>query len=72
MTANPCQAKTTTFFQLLDKTPGLDGRDNRGKKTFHCLVLSRLVLVLCCGRDGKLYSLHRHIVNHFMPFVRLS
>ena len=29
------------------------------------LVLTKLVLALCCGRDGNLSSLHRHIVNHF-------
>ena len=65
MTTTPCQAKTTTFYQLLDQTPGLDGRDNRGKKHPIALVLTGLVLALCCGRDGKLSGLHRHIVNHF-------
>ena len=28
-------------------------------------MLNGLVLALCCGRDGKLSGLHRHIVNHF-------
>jgi predicted transposase YbfD/YdcC len=65
MTPTPCTAKTTTFFQLLNQTPGLDQRDNRGKRYPIGLVLSGLVLALCCGRDGKLSSLHRHIVNHF-------
>ena len=65
MTATPCLAKTTTFYQLLEQTPGLDGRDNRGKRQSMALVLTGLVLALCCGRDGKLSSLHRHIVNHF-------
>ena len=65
MTTTPCLAKTTTFYQLLEQTPGLDGRDNRGKKHSIALVLTGLVLALCCGRDGRLSSLHRHIVNHF-------
>ena len=65
MTATPCLAKATTFYQLLEQTPGLDGRDNRGKKHSIALVLTGLVLALCCGRDGKLSGLHRHIVNHF-------
>ena len=65
MTTTPCLTKTTTFYQLLDQTPGLDGRDNRGKKHPIALVLTGLVLALCCGRDGKLSGLHRHIVNHF-------
>ena len=65
MTATPCTAKTTTFFQLLEQTPGLDGRDNRGKKHSIRLVLTGLVMALCCGRDGKLASLHPHLVHHF-------
>jgi hypothetical protein len=65
MTATPCTAKTTTFFQRLEQTPGLDGRDNRGKKHSIGLVLTGLVLALCCGRDGKLSSLHRHLIHHF-------
>lgn len=65
MTTPPCLAKTTTFYQLLEETPGLDGRDNRGKKHAMALVLTGLVLALCCGRDGNLSGLHRHIVNHF-------
>ena len=65
MTTTPCLAKTTTFYQLLEQTPGLDGRDNRGKKHAMALVLTGLVLALCAGRDGNLSSLHRHLVNHF-------
>lgn len=64
MTTAPCLAKTTTFYQLIDQTPGLDTRDNRGKRHTMALVISGLVLALCCGRDGKLSSLHRHMVNH--------
>ena len=72
MTTTPCTAKTTTFFQRLEQTPGLDGRDNRGKKHSIGLVLTGLVLALCCGRDGKLSSLHRHIVNHFEALCRAT
>jgi hypothetical protein len=72
MTLTPCRAKTTTFFQLLDQTPGLDGRDNRGKKHSIGLVLTGLTLALCCGRDGKLSSLHRHMVNHSHPLCQAT
>ena len=72
MITAPCPAKTTTFFQLLAQTPALDGRDNRGKTHSISLVLSGLVLALCCGRDGKLSSLHRHMVNHFIPLCQLT
>lgn len=64
MTPAPCPDKAT-FFQLLNQTPGLDGRDNRGKKHPIALVITGLVIALCAGRDGKLSSLHRHMVNHF-------
>lgn len=64
MTATPSPAKTTTFFQLLRQTPGLDGRDNRGKKHDMAFVIMGLTLALLCGRDGKLSGLHRHMVNH--------
>jgi predicted transposase YbfD/YdcC len=72
MTTTPYQVKTTTFFQLLTQSPALDGRDNRGKVHSIALVLSGLVLALCCGQDGKLSSLHRHMVNHFTPLCQLT
>ena len=72
MTATPCPVKTTTFFQILAQTPGLDGRDNRGKKHSLALVLTGLTLALCCGRDGKLSSLHRHMVNHSRPLCQAT
>lgn len=65
MTVTTCPAKTTTFFQLLEHTPDLDRRDNRGKRHSLPLVLTGLVAALCCGRDGSLSSLHRHMTNHF-------
>ena len=72
MTATPCTRKTTTFFQRLEQTPGLDGRDNRGKRHSIALALTGLMLALCCGRDVKLSSLHRHIVNHFEALCRAT
>ena len=65
MTTTPSSAKTTTFFELLRQVPGLDGRDNRGKRHDMAFVLKGLTLAICCGRDGKLSRLHRHMVNHF-------
>lgn len=70
MTATTCPVKTTTFFQLLEQTPDLDTRDNRGKPVRRCghslaLVLTGLVAALCCGRDGNLSRLHRHMSNQF-------
>jgi predicted transposase YbfD/YdcC len=65
MTATPSPAKTTTFFELLRQTPGLDGRDNRGLKHDMAFVITGLTLAMFCGRDGRLSSLHRHMVNHF-------
>ena len=65
MTQTPCPIKTTTFFQTLQQTPGLDTRDNRGKKHAIALVINGVVLALCCGRDDSLSSLHRHMVSKF-------
>ena len=65
MTTTPCPIKTTTFFQLLENCPQLDGRDNRGKRHSMALVLTGLVVALCCGRDGSLSRLHRHMTNQF-------
>ena len=72
MTPAPCLAETTTFFQLIDQLPALDGRDNRGRVHSVALVLSGLVLALCCGQDGKLSSLHRHMINQFAPLCQLT
>ena len=65
MTATPSSAKTTTFFDLLRLSPGLDGRDNRGKKHDMAFVITGLTLAIFCGRDGSLSSLHRHMANRF-------
>lgn len=65
MTATPSPAKTNTFFELLRHAPGLDCRDNRGKKHDMAFVITGLALAICCGRDGNLSRLHRHMANHF-------
>ncbi len=77
MTATPCSAKTTTapaarIFQLLDQTTDLDRRDERGKRHPLALVLTGLVAALCCGRDGNLSRLHRHMVNHFESLMEAT
>lgn len=65
MTTAPCQGKTSSFFYLLQTTPGLDKRDNRGKMHDMAFVITGLTLAICCGRDGGLSRLHRHMANHF-------
>ncbi len=72
MTTATYPLKTTTFFQLLETTPQLDGRDNRGKRHSLALVLTGLVAALCCGRDGSLSRLHRHMVNHFKNLLEAT
>lgn len=65
MTATPSPDKATTFFQLLRQTPGLDGRDNRGKRHDMAFVITGLSMAIFCGRDGNLSGLHRHMTHHF-------
>lgn len=72
MTIPACPLKTTSFFQLLDQTPDLDMRDNRGKRHSLALVLTGLVAALCCGRDGNLSRLHRHMVNQFESLLEAT
>ncbi len=72
MITTTCPVKTTTFFQLLNQTPDLDMRDNRGKRHSLALVLTGLVAALCCGRDGNLSRLHRHMNNQFEALVEAT
>lgn len=65
MTIASCPAKAITFFQLIENTPQLDQRDNRGKRHSLAVVLTSLVAALLCGRDGSLSRLHRHMTNQF-------
>lgn len=70
MTSSSCLPQDTSFFELLDQTPNLDERDNRGKQHTLAVVLMGLVLALCAGRDGNLSSIHRHMTHHFAPLCR--
>jgi len=56
----------TTYYEELQKTSGLDLRDNRGKRHNLAFVLLGVVLGLLRKRDGNLSSIHRSMVNtHF-------
>ena len=72
MTTTTYPVKTTTFFQLLEQTPDLDRRDNRGKPHSLALVLTGLVAALCCGRDGNLSRLHRHMAHQFSQLLEAT
>ncbi len=72
MTIVPSTAATTAFYQLLHQTPALDNRDNRGKKHPIALILTGLTCALCCGRDGSLSRLHRHMVHHFALLCQVT
>lgn len=72
MTAPPCPLETTTYFQLLEQTPDLNRRDNRGKPHSLALVLTGLVAALCCGRDGNLSRLHRPMTNQFANLLEAT
>lgn len=47
-------------------------RDNRGKRHSLALVLTGLVAALCCGRDGNLSRLHRHMTNQFETLLEVT
>ncbi|WP_157816059.1 hypothetical protein [Spirosoma pollinicola] len=47
-------------------------RDNRGKRQSLALVPTGLFAILCCGRDGNLSQLHRHMVNHFKSLLEAT
>jgi predicted transposase YbfD/YdcC len=52
-----------TFYQQLQNCPGLDLRDNRGKRHDLAFVLVGLTIALLLKRDGNLSSIHRSLVN---------
>lgn len=54
----------TTFYEELQKKEGLDLRDKRGIKHDIVFILISVLLGLLRNRDGKMSSLHRHIVNN--------
>lgn len=51
--------QSTSFYQSLQATVGLDLRDQRGKIHNLPLVLLSLTLSLLRGKDGSLSSIHR-------------
>lgn len=54
----------TTFYEELQKQPGLDLRDNRGKRHNLALVLLGVIIGLLRKRDGNLSSIHRSMENN--------
>lgn len=56
-------SEETTFYGELQKTVGLDLRDNRGKKHDLSFVLLSLLIGLLRHRDGNLSSIHRSMYN---------
>jgi predicted transposase YbfD/YdcC len=54
----------TTFYEELQIHPGLDLRDNRGKRLDMALVLLGVILALLRYRDGTLSSIHRSMANN--------
>lgn len=56
-------SQETTFYEELQKIEGLDLRDKRGIKHDLSFILVNLILGLLRNRDGKMSSLHRHMVN---------
>lgn len=58
------QGQSTTFFEKLQSTTGLDLRDKRGKRHPIAVILAEFTCALLCNRDGFLSSIHRHMVNH--------
>lgn len=57
------EPKYTTFFELVKNKPGLDLRDNRGKKHCFSVVLLGVLIALFRCRDGNLSSIHRALTN---------
>ena len=62
-------AKSTTFFEALQKAENLDLRDGRGKRHNLSLILLEFVLGLLCHRDGNLSSIWRHMKPHHLELV---
>lgn len=56
-------SEETTFYEELQKIEDLDLRDKRGMKHDLSFVLFGLIIGLLRNRDGKMSSLHRHMVN---------
>lgn len=57
------EVQKKTFYEQLQNSPGLDLRDNRGKRHYLAFVLLGLVIGLPLKRDGNLSSIHQSMVN---------
>ncbi len=60
--------KSTTFFEIIKNTKGLDLRDNRGKKHCFAVVIFGVLMALFRDRDGNLSSIHRALTNKHADF----
>ncbi len=57
------EPKSSSFYDLLQMSPDLNLRDNRGKRHNLSLILLGVVIALLRNRDGVLSSIHRSIKN---------
>lgn len=62
MPTHDCKQETT-FYEEVQKSEGLDLRDNRGKIHDLAFILLGVILGLLRKRDGNLSSIHRSMVN---------
>ena len=60
--------KSTTFFEIIKNTEGLDLRDKRGKKHCFAVVILGVLIALFRDRDGNLSSIHRALTNTHSDF----
>ena len=60
--------KSTTFFEIIKNTEGLDLRDKRGKKHCFAVVILGVLIALFRDRDGNLSSIHRALTNTYSDF----
>ena len=60
--------KSTTFFEIIKNTEGLDLRDKRGKKHCFAVVILGVLIALFRDRDGNLPSIHRALTNTHSDF----
>lgn len=71
----PCEKNNTSFFAKLQNCEGLDLRDNRGKRHDLAIILLEVMLAILSNRDGKMWSIHRHLQKHhnqLLEFLELE
>lgn len=61
----PCSPQRKSFYEVVQNSPDVDCRDNRGKRHDLAIVLAGFSAALLCKRDGNLSSIHRHMKNHY-------